>query len=273
MEDYGIMNVDDNKLLEEISQIEQRINTIEEYIVMIEDIQGKIIVSVATTEEFALAQKRNQIAHNTREILNETKGLVRQYERNTRDLHSDHSDKKFKSQRLKHLKEKFKKVLETYAKAENNYLQQRKVRMIRQYKVVYPDATQEEIDHYLSTTSDQPIFINALLGIREREAKDTLAEVRKRHSEIIKIELTIKELADLLNELKLQVDNQDQIITTTAIDIDDTAVKIEQISTALDEVKDNAKSTRRKRWLFAVIATIVILILVVLLIILLGENS
>ncbi|CAG8485512.1 409_t:CDS:1 [Diversispora eburnea] len=263
-------NVKNIKLLEEVSSIEQRIDTIEINIAKIKKIQEKIIISVATTEEFALAQKRNQIVHNTREILNETKDLIKRYERNTRDLRSDHSDKKFRSERLNHLKEKFKIVLDTYTQAENTYLDQRKGRMSRQYKVVYPDATQKEIDDYLKNTFDQPIFTNALLGIRE--AKDTLAEVRKRHSEIIKIELTIKELLDLLKDLKLQVDDQDSEIVSTAIDIDIAGQKIVNISRDLNGVKVN-KSIRRKKWLIAVITTIVILILVVLLIILLGENS
>lgn len=270
MENHGTIHVSDSQFLDEVSSIERSIGIIQTNIGKIKDIQAKIIASVATAQEFALAQERDQIMQATRDISIETKDSIKKVEIDTlglRNQNPNHSDIKFRTQRHEFLKEKLTKVLQTYSEAENLYVDQRKEKIIRQYKVVYPDASQTEIDSYLENPSDQ-IFI----FMRAGEAKEVWAEVRKRHSEIIRIERTIRELANLFNDLQLQVDLQDDTLINVGITIEETAGKIDNSTRHLTVATERAKSFRRKHWLCAIASTIIILITAIILILTLGER-
>ncbi|CAG8741504.1 4311_t:CDS:1, partial [Acaulospora colombiana] len=140
-------------------------------------------------------------------------------------------------------------VLDEYRGLENAYMQQQTERIARQYKVIKPNATQQEIDEYVSNPNSQPVFQQALL--RTGEARDVLGQVQRRHEDIKNIEQTIAELAALFQELDLQIDAQDPLIVQIEGNVDDTNVKIEKAQGELTQAKMSAIAARKKKWICA----------------------
>jgi len=170
-----------------------------------------------------------------------------------------------RQQRYEYLRTKLSSVLEEYRQAESNFMKQTKDRVARQYKVVNPSATQQEIDDFVSNSSSQPIFQQALL--RTNEAKNALAEVQKRHEDIKNIENTITELATLFQELHLQVEAQDQTVINIGENAEVTAQKTEKTTEELGKATKLATAARKKKWICLGITLLIIIIIIVVVLI------
>ncbi|RIA88700.1 t-SNARE, partial [Glomus cerebriforme] len=212
-----------NGFLNEITEIDQKITNAKTNIVKIQEFQGQILNSTSTTQENFTTKEREALVSDTRNLLVECKDRIKRIQYDNVRIHSSDPNFGIRQQRYDVLRTKLSNVLEEYRQAESDFMKQTKVRMARQYKVVNPNATQQEIDDYLSNSDSQPIFQQALL--RTNEAKSALAEVQKRHEDIKNIESTIAELAALFQELHLQVESQDQTVINIEQNAEATAQK------------------------------------------------
>lgn len=96
---------------------------------------------------------------------------------------------------------------------EKDYRQRSRDKAERQYKIVKPDASPEEIKEVIDSENPQ-VFATALLSSgRYGEARGAYKEVQDRHAEILKVEKTMTELAQMFNEMAMLVEQQDESIT------------------------------------------------------------
>ncbi|KAH9857015.1 t-SNARE [Lenzites betulinus] len=165
------------------------------------------------------------------------------------------------------LRQKFVDVLQNYQQVERDYRAKYRQRVERQFKIVKPDATPEEVAAVVDDTSGTgaQIFTQALSSsTRYGESRTAYREVQDRHNDIQKIERTLEELAQLFNDMAVLVSQQDEGIDA----INDTAVRVENDTAAglkeTDIAVKHARSARRKRWIcfFLTLAIIAILALV-----------
>ncbi|CAB4446124.1 unnamed protein product [Rhizophagus irregularis] len=121
-------------------------------------------------------------------------------------------------------------------------MKQQKERLSRQYKIVYPDAKDEEIDEYLKNPTDQPI------------------------------EQTISELVALFEEIQLQVELQDEIIISITDEVKTVEVITERAIVELEKVEVVNKSSRKLKWLCALF-TLILFGIIILIVILITNNK
>jgi len=254
-----------NKFLNETSEIEQKITNAKNNIGRIQGFQGQILNSTSTTQEDVTIRERERFVSETRNLLVECKDRVKRIQYENANLPQADPNIGIRRQRYEYLKTKLSNVLEEYRQAESNFMRLTKDRMERQYRVVNPNATQQEIDEFVSNSDSKPIFQQALL--RTSEAKSALAEVQKRHGDIKNIESTIAELAALFRELQLQVDIQDQTVINIEQNAETTAQKTEKTVEDLGKATMLAKAARKKKWICLGIAVLIIIIIVVVLVI------
>nr|CAG8508846.1 13746_t:CDS:2 [Entrophospora candida] len=234
------------QFLEETSSIEHNINIIRKNIERIQVLQTRILVSTSIKQEDSDDKEREELMLNTRNILFDIKDRIRKIQYENAKLPIDDLNISLRKQRYEHLREKFGNLLEEYRRIEDVYMGQQKERTARQYKIVNLEATQEEIDSYLSSSSNQPLFQPAL--IRTGEARAAFEEVQKRHDCIKQIEKTIEELANLFRELHLQVEEQDSAIANIEESIEETLVNIKKSETVVDDAHGiSVKHQARKR--------------------------
>jgi syntaxin 1B/2/3 len=251
--------------LNETTEIEQTITNAKTNIARIQEFQVQILNSTSTTQEDVTIKERERLIFNTRNLLVECKDRIRNIQYDNARLSSTDPNFGIRQQRFEYLRTKLSSVLEEYRQAESNFMKQTKDRMARQYKVVNPNATQQEIDDYVSNSDSQPIFQQALL--RTNEAKSALAEVQKRHEDIKNIENTIAELVTLFQELHLQVEAQDQTIVSIVDNAESTAEKTGKTAEDLGKANKLAASARKKKWICLGIALLIIIVIVVVLVI------
>ncbi|KAI0928582.1 hypothetical protein AcW1_005786 [Taiwanofungus camphoratus] len=162
------------------------------------------------------------------------------------------------------LRSKFVEILQNYQQVERDYRARYKQRVERQFKIVKPDATSEEVDAVVNDTQgggDQ-IFAQALsVSTRYGESRAAYREVQDRHEDIKRIERTLEELAQMFNDMSVLVNQQDESIDV----IEHTAATVQGHTeaglAATEKAVVHARAARRKRWicffLFLIILAII----------------
>lgn len=108
---------------------------------------------------------------------------------------------------------RFQGLLNEHQVIEKEYRQRSKEKAERQYRIVKPDATPDEVKQVIDS-DDPQVFATALLNSgRYSEARGAYKEVQDRHTEILKVEKTMTELAQMFNEMAMLVEQQDEAIT------------------------------------------------------------
>ncbi|RIA82918.1 t-SNARE [Glomus cerebriforme] len=252
------------QFLEETSVIDQGIQKIQSNIDRIQVLQTHILVSTSNQQEDTPGRERETLIAETKNLLFEFKDRIKKIEYENIRLPKNDPNLSLRKQRHEFLHEKFTNVLDEYRNVEDTYMRQQKERMARQYRVVNPEANQQEIDDYLANPSGQPVFQQAV--IRSGEAKAALAEVQKRHSDIKQIEQTISELATLFSEMQLQVEAQDSVLASVEEEVTETLVKVEKANEDLTYANKSARDARKKKWILLGIISFIAFIIVVVII-------
>ncbi|CAJ0638437.1 7733_t:CDS:2 [Entrophospora sp. SA101] len=257
------------QFLEETSSIEYSINIIQKNIERIQMLQTHILVSTSIQQEDSSNKEREELILNTKNILFEIKNRIKKIEYENVKLPKNDPNVSLRKQRYEYLKEKFTNVLEEYRGVEDIYMRQQKERTARQYRVVNPEATQSEIDNYLSDPSSQPLFQQAL--IHTGEAHAAFAEVQKRHNDIKQIEKTIEELANLFREMHLQVEEQDSVLVSVEESVEETLINTKQ--SFIEKANESAVQARKKKWICLGITFVLLVIMIIVIIIQFGSKE
>lgn len=172
---------------------------------------------------------------------------------------------KAKKAQTEAVKTRFTTLLQEHQLVEKEFRKKVKDRVERQYRIVNPNATEEEVQQV--TESDNPqVFSQALLNSnRYGAARGAYREVQERHAEIQKIEKTLTELAQMFQEMAMLVEQQDEVI----VNVETQAQGVDQdISEGLNQTNkavESARKARRKKWICFWICVLIIAILALVL--------
>jgi syntaxin 1A/syntaxin 1B/2/3 len=88
---------------------------------------------------------------------------------------------------------KFIEIVTEYQEIQTKYKLKYRDRLERQYKIVKPTATADEIDKALETGKDSSSLFaqQMLMGPQHAEAKRALYDIQERHQDMVKIERSI----------------------------------------------------------------------------------
>lgn len=162
---------------------------------------------------------------------------------------------------------KFLELIQKFRLTESNNREQTRLQAERQYRIVKPDATDEEVRAVVEDGSaNQQIFQQALMQLNRRgEARTVLNEVQVRHRELLKLEKTMAELTQLFHDMEELVVEQDQPIQQIEQQVAEAQHDIEQGVGHTQKAVVLAKKARRKRlWCFFIIVIIIVIIAVIL---------
>ncbi|KAJ7826862.1 syntaxin [Mycena olivaceomarginata] len=200
-------------------------------------------------------------------LVSETMTLSRQLKDRLKELQaavpgaSGRQEKEMRQNRVTHVRTKFMEALQTYQQIEQEYRAKSRQRIERQYRIVKPDATQEEITEAISGGENQ-VFMQALTTSPSyAHARSAFNEVQSRAQDLRKVEQTFEELAQLFRDMAFLVEQQDEplaTIETTAVDVEKNAEEGLKETTRAVSI---ARSLRKKRWICFIIFLIVVIIL------------
>ncbi|EMG49379.1 Protein SSO2 [Candida maltosa Xu316] len=176
-----------------------------------------------------------------------------------------HSRDQTKVDQAETCRKRFLDLIQDYRLIEAKNKEQTKDQAARQYQIIKPDATQEEIKAVVEDGSQQ-YFQQALMQSNRRgEARSVLNEVQVRHRELLKLEKTMAELTQLFHDMEELVIEQDQPIQQIEEQVGAAQHDIEQGVGHTNKAVKSAKSARKKKlWCLAICVIIIIILAVVL---------
>lgn len=245
----------------EITSIQDAISQYNSNVSRISDLHSRILNSTDENTNHKNEEILEDLVAQTRELGNSIKSRIQSLE--AQPIQPG-QDMRIRKNRTDFARSKFVEALQNYQQVERDYRARYKQRVERQFRIVKPDATQEEINMVVNDTSgggDQ-IFAQALTSSsRYGEARLAYREVQDRHADIQRIERTLEELAQLFNDMSVLINQQDETInaieTQAARVEDDTRGGLEQTEKAVE----HARSARRKRWICFFLTLIILAII------------
>ncbi|KAF9069883.1 t-SNARE [Rhodocollybia butyracea] len=236
----------------EISSLQDGIRTLNENVSRIGELQSR---SLNNTDDAAAQRNAAQLD----ELVADTSALSATLKRRIKAL--ERQGGSGRDGQIRKQQSKFVEAIQNYQNVEQQYRTRYKQRMERQFKIVKPDASPEEVKAVVNDEGGGQIFSQALLNSnRYGESRAAYREVQERHEDIKRIEKTLGELAQLFNDMSVLVEQQDETIqnieTTAGIVEKDTEAGLNYTEKAVV----SARAARKKRWICFIIFLIVLAI-------------
>ncbi|OJT14612.1 Syntaxin-like protein psy1 [Trametes pubescens] len=254
----------------EIASIQDDIRTFNDNVARISDTHSR---SLNATDDVATQRVNQQLE----DLVADTSALSNVLRRRIKSLQKQGGsgrDGEIRKQQTGLVKQKFMEAIQNYQTVEQQYRQKYKQRLERQYKIVKPEASPEEVKAVVDDDQGGQIFSQALMSSnRYGEARTAYREVQERHADIKKIEKTLTELAQLFNDMSILVEQQDEQITV----INDTVKEVEKdVETGLNytsKAVDSARSARKKRWICFILCIVILIIIAIVVAVVVLQNK
>lgn len=136
-----------------------------------------------------------------------------------------------------------------YQAAQTKYKADVQKKMVRQVKVVKPDASEEEINEIINSPGgrDQLYKDTILKGGVNDEIKTATAKVAGKYADIKKIEQSVAELHQMFLDFALLVEQQGELLNNIEHQVRQAADHIEEGNKDVVESLEIQKSIRKKQ--------------------------
>lgn len=253
----------------EISSIQDSLRAFNDNVSQIGNLHSR---SLNNMDDAAAKQNAAQLD----ELVAETSALSTTLKRRIQTLERQGGsgrDGQIRKQQTALVKSKFVEAIQNYQTVEQQYRTRYKQRMERQFKIVKPDASPEEVKAVVNDDSGGQIFSQALMNSnRYGESRAAYREVQERHEDIKRIEKTLGELAQLFNDMSVLVEQQEETINT----IQTAAAGVEQdTETGLgytEKAVTSARAARKKRWICFFLTLVILAIIAIVVGVVVAQN-
>ncbi|KAG5928692.1 hypothetical protein E4U42_000121 [Claviceps africana] len=243
-----------DQFLQRVKQLRSDIEALSSSVDYIGQLHQRTLASTDSQAKDQLEHYVSQTQIQTTAIKDGIKGLERDLA-GTTDNHRN-----TKNTQLQSLKTYFKSELAKYQSVEHEYQQKYNQQIRRQYEIVYPDASEQEIQQAMEANyGAEGVFQMALKENRAGHATSLLGNVRARHNELQRIEQTLSELALLYQELATVVEQQEPVIQAAEENAQQTTDHLAQGNEQVKQATVSARRARKLKWWCLLIVVIIII--------------
>lgn len=145
---------------------------------------------------------------------------------------------------------RLKQAITQYQQVESQFRKRTQDQMARQYRIVRPDASEQEVRDAVEDTSGGQVFSQALMqSDRQGRARAALSAVQDRHTALVKIERQMEELAQLFQDMDTLVVQQETAITQIEQKGEEVVDNLDKGNEEIGVAVNTARKTRKKKWI------------------------
>lgn len=210
-----ISNSGDSTSVEEFyKEVQELIDLIERLSENVEDVKKthSLILSTPQVDDEIKKHLESVMADITSDATT-VKGKLKQMGQKTEQIGQQDSlsaEHRIRSTQHQMLTRKFADVINDYQVTQADYRDRCKARIQRQLEITGRVTTDDEIEEMIE--SGNPAIFTRGIIMETQQAKQTLAEIEARHSDIMKLEKSIRELRDLFVDLATLVEVQGEMV-------------------------------------------------------------
>ncbi|UNI23613.1 hypothetical protein JDV02_009422 [Purpureocillium takamizusanense] len=173
---------------------------------------------------------------------------------------------------------RLKAAIQQYQQIESQFRKRTQDQMARQYRIVRPNASEDEVRAAVEDTSGGQVFSQALMqSDRQGRARAALTAVQDRHTALVKIEQQMVELAQLFQDMDTLVVQQEAAVMQIEQKGEEVVDNLDKGNQEIGTAVDTARKTRKKKWwclgICVLIIIIVIIIVLVYIFVIRGTNN
>lgn len=145
---------------------------------------------------------------------------------------------------------RLKEAINAYQQVEAQFRKKNQDQMARQYRIVRPEADENEVRAAVEDPTGGQIFQQALMQSNRRgQAQSVLSAVQDRHAQLQKIEQQLIELAQLFQDMDTLVVQQEELVTNIEQKAEETVENFDKGNEEIGTAINTARSTRKKKWI------------------------
>lgn len=266
MDHMGQTNTLMDAFFEEAQEIKKTMASIRYNIRQIEQAHGECLTAISAEQGRDSTERLEEMMRQTNGMATQVRNKLKAMDAENKDYarrNEGASEARIRTNMHGTLTRKFVDLMAEYQELQNKYKNKYRERVERQYRIVKPHATKEEIEAALDSDAQPEIFTQQILqGPGHAAARNALADIQERHKDITRLETSIQELHQLFTDINLLVEQQgellDQIEYTVAQSVNYTGKAVEELRTA----SKYQKSVRKKMCCVLIIVLCVILAIV-----------
>ncbi|KAL6887684.1 t-SNARE [Trichoderma longibrachiatum] len=258
----GMAREDPNAIRNECRDISNSVRQVESNLEQIKVLQSRVLSDVDSSSSSQSNRQLDALTTETMAIYRTLADRVRAVKSKPEGrsaMNSGHVDR---------VDREVKAVITKYQTVESEFQAAVKQQMGRQYRIVRPEATEEEVQAAVDGTGNSQIFSQALMqSDRQGRARAALSAVQDRHKELLKIEQQMTELFQLMQDLDTLVVQQDAAIVQIEQKGEEIVDNLDKGNEEIAVAVTTARATRKKKWIclgivVAIIAIVVIIVLI-----------
>lgn len=145
-------------------------------------------------------------------------------------------------------------LMTEYQRVQADYKKQHGDRLVRQIKIVNPNATQDQVDAVLQSGGGERVFAMMMSSAAgHMAARNAVQNIQERHAEIIQVEESLRELNQLFLDMAVLVEAQGEMLDQIEHSVQQSAAYVETGVENLRKANDYAKRARKKMCCIAII--------------------
>ncbi|PSS15314.1 hypothetical protein M430DRAFT_29294 [Amorphotheca resinae ATCC 22711] len=259
---FGHQN-DPNKILNECREIDRGIDEIK-----------ASLATLATLQQRSLDDSDSSAQSNTNRQLDaisaETMTMYRNFAGRIKAIKQQpESGSPKNAPQVGKIDRKLKAAIQEYQSMDSAFRRKLQDQMARQYRIVRPDATEQEVRQAVEDISNQQqMFSQALLqSDRRGQSRAALSAVENRHQAIQKIESQMIELAELFQDMEALVVQQEAAVVNIEMKGEEVVENLDKGNQEIGTAIVSARNARKWKWWCLGICVLIIIIIIIIVLI------
>ncbi|KAF5671026.1 syntaxin 1b 2 3 [Fusarium heterosporum] len=269
----GGFGQDPNAVLNECRDIDRGIDTVEQNLEQLRMIQQRTLDDADSSGSSAASRQLDSLSADTMSLYRELTERVRTVKS------SPEASSAKNNPHVTRIDRRLKAAITQYQQVESQFRKRTQDQMARQYRIVRPDASEQEIQAAVEDTTGGQVFSQAMMqSDRQGRARAALSAVQDRHQALQKIEQQMVELSQLFQDMDTLVVQQEAAVTQIEAKGEEVVENLDKGNQEIGVAVNTARKTRKKKWIclgicVAIIVVIVIIVLIYIFVIRAQNNN
>ncbi|OAA63226.1 syntaxin [Akanthomyces lecanii RCEF 1005] len=247
-----------NAILNECRKIDGEIGEIERNLEELRQLQQRTLNDADSSSSSAANRELDARSDDTMSLYHKLTERIRTIKSNPEALTPKNKPQVGRVER------RLKQAIQQYQQLESSFQKNTQDQIARQYRIVRPDASKQEVEAAIQDPTNNQVFSQALMqSDRQGRAHAALSVVNDRHKALVKIEQQMVELSQLFLHMDTLVLQQEAAVVQVEQKGEEAVENLDKGNEEMGVAVNTARKTRRKKWICLGICVAIIVVIVV----------
>jgi len=232
---------------------------------LMEQLLEEILGVTMQAKEKAISDKLANLVQDTNGVISRAKKMLEALQAQSAEMEAksgNGAELQIRRNMQQSLIKKHQGLLMDFQKAQGNFKEALESRQFREIHILMPEARPEQVEQMLEAGETASMMVAKKMLGTHAELLDELARIREKHQDILRLERSMNELAQMFQEMAVLVEHQGEMIDHIEVHIHQAKDFTEKAEVQLIQTKKVMKSNRKLRC--CALACVLILLLIIL---------